>query len=226
MRRLAVVAGALMLGAHCAMAAAIHDTAIVLQGRQVGTVESIDLSGAADAAGRTDMVVTASFDDFEADLDRYLQGKGTFQNRCSRRIYWVGDTTVLETGARLRLSSEVRYEQWACSSLGNARLLSRTKSVHWSMYIPRAPLDEVAVNASLEDIVDFPDAVERTFGLRVREEFPIPLPAECGKCDCSEVVELLQPAFEEVAFSARESRMHVTMTISMRDPWDAMACMS
>ena len=226
MRRLAVVAGALMLGAHCAMAGAIQDTAIVLQGRQVGTVESIDLSGAADAAGRTDMIVMARFDDFEADLDRYLQGKGTFQNRCSRRIYWVGDTTVLETGARLRLSSEVRYEQWACSSLGNARLLSRTKSVHWSLYVPRAPLDEVAVNARLEDIVDFPDAVERTFGLRVREEIPIPLPPTCGQCDCSEVMELLQPAFEEVDFSARGSRMQVTMTISMRDPWDAMACMS
>lgn len=226
MRRLAVVAGALMLGAHCAMAAAIHDTAIVLQGRQVGTVESIDLSSAADAAGRTDMIVTASFDDFEADLDRYLQGRGTFQNRCSRRIYWVGDTTVLETGASLRLSSEVRYEQWACSSLGNARLLSRTKSVHWSLDVPPAPLDEVAVNARLEDIVDFPDAVERTFGLRVREEIPIPLPPTCGKCDCAEVIELLQPAFEEVAFAERGSHMQVTMIISMRDPWEAMACLS
>jgi len=98
--------------------------------------------------------------------------------------------------------------------------------VHWSLYVPRPPLDEVAVNVRLEDIVDFPDAVERTLGLRVREEFPIPLPAACGKCDCSEVVELLQPAFEEVAFSERESRMHVTMTLSMRDPWDAMACLS
>ena len=226
MRRLAVVAGALMLGAHCALAGAIHDTAIMLQGRAIGTVESIDLSGASAAAGRTDMVVTASFDDFEADLDRYLQGKGTFQNRCSRRIYWVGGTTVLETGARLRLSSEVRYEQWACSSLGNARLLSRTKSVHWSLYVPRAPLDEVAVNARLEDIVDFPDAVERTFGLRVREEFPIPLPPTCGTCDCSEVMELLQPAFETIAFSEQGNRVQVTMTISMRDPWDAMACLS
>ena len=226
MRRLAVVAGALVLGAHCALAGAIHDTAVVLQGRQVGTVESIDLSDASGTAGRTDMIVTASFDDFAADLDRYLQGRGTFQNRCSRRIYWVGDTKVLETGARLRLSSQVRYEQWACSSLGNARLLSRTKSVHWSLYVPRAPLAEVAVNARLEDIVDFPDAVERTFGLRVREEFPIPLPPTCGKCDCSEVIELLQPAFEGVAFAERESRMHATMTISMRDPWDAMACLS
>ena len=162
------------------MAGAIHGTAITLEGRQVGTVESIDLWHDQGNAARVNIVVKASFGDFPATVDRYLGDRGFFQNRCSRRIYWVGDTAVLEAGPALRFSSKVRYEQWACSSLGNARLLRDTRSVHWSVSVPRAPIDQVAVIATLDDIVDFPDGVERMFGLRVREEIPMPLPPECG----------------------------------------------
>ena len=207
------------------MAGAIHGTAITLEGRQVGTVESIDLWNDYGDTDRVNLVVKASFPAFEADVDRYLRGRGFFRNRCSRRIYWVGDTSVLEAGSVLRLSSRVRYEQWACTSLGDARLLSETRSVHWSLYVARAPLSEVAVTATLDDIVDFPDTVERMFGLRVREEIPIPIPPACGACDCSAVIELLQPAFEAIAFSDQGDRMEVTTTFSTRDPWQAMSCL-
>ena len=93
------------------------------------------------------------------------------------------------------------------------------------MEVPRAPIHEVAVIARLEDIVDFPDAVEQVFGLRVREEVPIPLPSECGSCDCADLIDLLQPAVEGFSFSERETSMQITATISMGNPWDAMACM-
>ena len=68
---------------------------------------------------------------------------------------------VREAGAALRLTSRVRYEQWACSSLDNARLLRETRAVQWSVRVPRAPIERVVVAAALEDIVDFPDSVER-----------------------------------------------------------------
>ena len=207
------------------MAGAIYGAAITLEERQVGTVESIDIWNDYGDLDRMNVVVKASFPDFAADVDRYLQGRGLFRNRCSRRIYWVGDTAVLEAGSVLRLSSRVRYEQWACSSLGNARLLSETRSVHWSVSVARAPIGEVAITATLDDIVDFPDGVERTFGLRVREEIPIPIPPTCGRCDCSEVLEQLQPAFEAIAFFDRGDRMEVTATVSTRDPWQAISCL-
>lgn len=206
------------------MAGAIQGSAITLEGRQVGTVESIDMWSAAGNTARMNVVVKANFADFAADLDRYLADKGYFQSRCSRRIYWVGDTAVLDAGAALQLSSQVRYEQWACSSLGDARLLQETREVHWRVDVPRAPIDRVVVAAALEDIVDFPDTVERMFGLRVREEIPIPLPAMCGKCECAEVIELLQPVFEAVAFSSRDGGLEITATLSTADPWQAMAC--
>ena len=216
----------MLAGAPFVTAGAIHGTAITLEGRQVGTLESIDMWTDQGTAERVNIVVKASFGDFAADMDRYLDGRGFFQNRCSRRIYWLGDTAVLEAGAALRLSSKVRYEQWACSSLGNARLLRDTKRVHWSVSVPRAPIDQVvAVTAALDDIVDFPDAVERMFGLRVREQIPIPLPPECGKCDCSLIVESLQPVFEAIAFSYRDGRVEATATFSTADPWQAMACL-
>ncbi len=224
LKRLAAAACALIAACPFATAGAIHGAAITLEGRQVGTVENIDLWSDYGGADRMNIVVKASFPDFEADLDRYLRGKGLFQNRCSRRIQWVGGTSIRETGAVLRLSSRVRYEQWACSSLGNVRLLSQTRSVHWSMYATRAPIDEVAVTATLDDIVDFPDRMERMFGLRVREQIPIPLPPACGKCDCAKVIEWLQPAFEAIAFSERGGRMEVTTTFSTGDPWQAMTC--
>lgn len=208
-----------------ASAGAIHGTAITLEGRQVGTVENIDMWSDGSNADRINIVVKASFDNFAADVDRYLDNKGFFQNRCSRRIYWVGDTAVLETGSALRLSSRVRYEQWACSSLGDARLLRETRNVHWSVSVPRAPIESVAVTAALEDIVDFPDLVERTFGLRVREDIPIPLPETCGRCECAYVIEKLGPVFEAVTFAGRGRRMEVTATFSTRDPWQAMACL-
>ena len=124
----------------------------------------------------------------------------------------------------LRLVSRIRYEHWACSSLGDARLLQETREVHWSVTVPRAPVDRVVVAAALDDIVDFPDAVERTFGLRVREEIPIPLPETCGKCDCADVIELLKPVFEAIAFSHRNGSVEITATLSTADPWQTMAC--
>ena len=225
LRRLAAAACVLLAGAPFVTAGAIHGTAITLEGRQVGTVESIDMWNDPSNSARVNIVVKASFGDFPATVDRYLGGRGLFQNRCSRRIYWGGDTAVLEAGAALQLSSKVRYEQWACSSLGNARLLRDTRSVHWSVYVPRAPIDQVAVIATLDDIVDFPDGVERMFGLRVREEIPMPLPPECGKCDCALIVESLQPVLEAIAFSYRDGRMQATATFSTADPWQAMSCL-
>lgn len=206
------------------MAGAIHGTAITLEGRQVGTVESIDMWTDPGDAARVKVVVKVSFDELAATVDWYLAGRGFFQNRCSRRIYWVGDTEVIDAGAALQLSSKVRYEQWACSSLGDARLLRETRNVLWSVYVGRAPIDRVSVTATLDDIVDFPDGVERMFGLRVREEIPIPLPATCGTCDCAAVVETLQPVFEALTFSHRAGRVAATATLSTADPWQAMAC--
>ncbi|MDE0447555.1 MAG: hypothetical protein OXH96_12860 [Spirochaetaceae bacterium] len=206
------------------MAGAIHGSAITLEGRQVGTIESIDMWSDPGNAARVNVAVKAVFSDLAADLDRYLAGKGYFQSRCSRRIYWVGDTAVLDAGVALRLASRVRYEHWACSSLGDARLLQETREVHWSVTVPRAPVDRIVVAAALDDIVDFPDAVERTFGLRVREEIPIPLPEKCGACNCADVIELLRPVFEAIAFANRNGSVQVTATLSTADPWQAMAC--
>ena len=206
------------------MAGAIHGTAITLDGRQVGTVENIDMWTDPGDAARVNVVVKASFDELAATVDWYLAGRGFFQNRCSRRIYWVGDTEVIDAGVALQLSSKVRYEQWACSSLGDARLLQQTREVHWSVTVPRAPIERVVVAAALENIVDFPDAVERTFGLRAREEIPIPLPEQCGNCDCAHVVELLKPVFEAITFADRGDRLEITATLSTADPWQAMAC--
>ena len=222
--RLAAAACVLAVAAPFALGGAIQGSAITLEGRQVGAVESIDMWSDPGNTARVNVMVKASFDDFEADLDRYLDGKGYFQNRCSQRIYWVGDTAIREAGTALRLTSRVRYEQWACSSLGEARLLRETRAVQWSVRVPRAPIERVVVAAALEDIVDFPDAVERMFGLRVSEEIPIPLPERCGTCDCDEVVELLKPVFEAIAFTDRGDRLEITFTLSTADPWQAMAC--
>ena len=159
------------------MAGAIHGSAITLEGHQVGTVESIDMWSAPGNAGRVNVVVKAIFADFAADLDRYLIDKGYFQNRCSQRIYWVGDTAVLDAGAALRLAPR-RYDSVSVSSLATTRLL-RIRARSLDVTVPRAPVDRIVVPPRWRNC-RLPGCGERTYGLRVREEIRFAAPRVGG----------------------------------------------
>ena len=170
--------------------------------------------------------VEARLTAFADVLDQVLGARGNIGS-CSRRLYWVGETSVRGYGDALSLSSRVRYEQWICGFLGDHRILRDTKTVEWRLFVEADRLDSIRISAQVENVRNFNNALERRLGLRVREDIAIPLPTDCGTCNCDQITEALQPALEEVRFeSAGEGDVRVVVTFSAaNDLTDILRCL-
>lgn len=146
------------------------------------------------------IVLAADFPQFTGTLDRMLHERGDFLDGCSKRLLWIGETSIQDAGESLVLSSKVRYEQWICSWLGDARLFWDTRVVQWRISVNSAPLDELRLVAEVANVKGLNNTLEDIFGLRFRKEIDIPFPADCGNCECSQVADLINATLESTRF--------------------------
>ena len=199
---------------------------INFQGQAVGTVEQLRLVPSDGDSSKLAVHLTAVLPAFTETLDRVLTGRGNFLDRCSRRLLWVGRTSIRNHGVSLALSSRVRYEQWVCGFI-KTRLLRDTKTVQWRLFVEPAPLQDLRISGQVENVVSLQNDLERALGLRVRQDIAIPLPASCGPCECAQITDALHPAFEAARFSdAGNGAVRIAVTFSVsNDLTGALQCL-
>ena len=173
---------------------------IEFSGITFGAIEEIRVDS--NNSDRIIFTTIIRFDSITAHLDNYLRNQGNFSNRCSRRLYWSGNTSIRGTGTILKFSSRARYEQWLCSKLGKAKLFRDTKNLHWELFF-RQNGKEFEVVARLNNIKNFPNFLEKAFRLRIEKGIKIPIPKRCGQCWCKDIQENLNPQLERADFSQR-----------------------
>ena len=121
----------------------------------------------------------------------------------------MGNTHIRGAGDRLRLATRVSYEQWLCA-IFKTRIFEVSTIVEWSIRVNApAKLDDLALTASVDNIKGVPGEVEQWFDLprRLRTDFRLPIPTEgCGKCSCSELVDILVPVAERFSFQVQNGR--------------------
>lgn len=187
---------------------------IKFKGQKIGSVftEKIKISEDAD---RIIVATPIEFDSITQAIDNYLKKQGDFIDGCSKRLYWVGGTSIRETGKVLKLSSRARYEQWSCTKIFGKRLKTRlfrdTKTVHWELFFDQ---EKSKIIARLTNIKNFPGSLERWFGLTFEKEIDIPVPEQCGKCSCKETVD---PKLERADFSQpSDGKVVLEMAVSFK----------
>ena len=190
---------------------------IDVQGQTIGSIDGLKLGSDPNDASTLVVRLTANFPSFTHALDHILVTRGNLGS-CSKRLYWVGNTSIREDGASLALSSRLRYEQWACGLpiIGDKRIFRDTKTVDWRVFVVPALLDNLRVTAQVENVRNLQNDLEERLDLRVREEISIPLPAYCGVCECSEIMDALRPTVEAAQFShVEDDMMRLTISFSM-----------
>ena len=186
-------------------------------GRQIGTLDGLTLLPANDSSSSFLLELTASFPNFVQTLDRILAEQGNLGSSCDDQLHWVGGSSVRGASATLDLTSNVRNEKWRCSGSSATRKTSEdTRVIDWWLGVTAARLDDLLVVAQVVDIKGVPTLFQSLLGLRVRKEFKVPLPTECGACDCASVVEILRPELRGIRFRhASNGTMRLAATISV-----------
>ncbi len=190
---------------------------IEANGNVIGTINALVVETTPDDPSRLAARISGTFHSLLQEIDRTMGEKGNF-NTCGNRIYWSGNTSIRETASSLRLSSNVRYENWLCirGLFGfTTRIWRTTKRVDWRIFIDPSPIDQLRMSAQVEDVSDLPPDIEELLGLRIREDFQIPLPTNCGRCSCAELVDHLEPVAAATRFSGQEGNLHIEMEFSM-----------
>ena len=193
-----------------------HDNLdIRFKDRSIGSITNIVIRGDAKDPSIILIDVVAEFPSFADSIDRALKDIGNFGS-CSKRIFWAGGTSFLDTGNVLRLASRARYEQWYCDKIfGKSRLFRDTKTIHWVVFVKHGPLDNIEIGARLQNIKNFPNWAERWLG-KVEKTTRIPIPVRCGKCACSKVLPSLKPTLRSVKFSRMQHLITTEMSFSIK----------
>ena len=191
---------------------------IPYQKRTIGNVRITEIEFDKKNNRKLWIYLTASFPNFTRNLDQILKSKGNFKG-CSTRIYWGGNTSVRNTGMSLGLSSRLRYEKWWCKKILGKRMKGRifrdTKRVHWRLFINPGSIDEIKIGARMENILNFPNDLERLLRLRVRKEIDVPIPVRCGNCKCSQINKSLKPEIKSVNFSRADGNISLRVRLSI-----------
>ena len=150
--------------------------------------------------------------DLSGLIDREMENSGNILGRCSKRLFWRGDTEMLEppNDGKLQLSTRMRYQQWVCA-IFKSKLFSKTDRVHWALSIPQGPIrDKVTLNLQVLQIGSNKDFIEEfltdLLGIDKLLRVSLPIPEQCGGCSCSEVFEALQPALDEAEFLQADTK--------------------
>ena len=150
-------------------------------------------------------------------MDRILAEHGNLGSTCADQLHWVGGSSVRGTSATLELTSSVRNEKWRCSgSSGTRKTSEETRVIDWWLGVTTARLDKLLLIAQVEDIKGVSGIFQNLLGLRVRKEFKIPLPSNCGGCECASLVEVLRPELQAVRFRRSDNgTMRLEATIAV-----------
>lgn len=203
---------------------------ISYEGSTIGRVDSLRLS-----SGRITLSALF-FPGLFAALDSTMKAKGDLErDHWSRRIYWVGNTRpVSGVGVRedhLRLETRIRYEQWTKVDLLfselKTRLFQDTKTVVWLFTIPASELWNVAVVARVLNIRNFPNWLESVFDLRATESLALPLPVNCGSCNCEDFAKKAGAKISDLGFVRREDNsIAVDLSFTIEQDVDVSECWS
>ena len=202
------------------------DLDIAFRKQVIGTVEGLHVEAAANDSSNLMVRLVARFTSLTGVLDDALRAQNNFLKRCSRRLYWVGNTSIRHYGGSLGLSSRVRYEQWVCGLFGDHRLLRNTKTVEWRLFVEPAPLNNISISAQVTNVRSLQNDLERLLGLRVRDNIAIPLPTDCGACDCEQLSAALRPEIESLRFEdAGNGAVRMVLMFSVAsDLTDVLKC--
>lgn len=185
----------------CAPASAGQNLPINYEGREIGSIRSMEIVDPNEDSPKMFVKLSADFPHFVKNLDEILQARGNLGG-CLDRIFWRGNTSAVRFGEELRLSSRIGYERWLCwPKFLRKRILGSVGRIHWKLYINAASLNDIKINAQTYNIVGVPNWLEKWLGLHFKEVIEIPLPAHCGSCDCSELVDALSFRLESTEFS-------------------------
>lgn len=184
-------------------------------------VEGLEIQPYPDDPNRVLVHVDALLEDVPSQIDRRLGGR--IGDSCSRRIFWNGDTSIRRGGQHLELTSKVRYEEWLCLHYKTkdfeTRIFWSTHPVEWRLDVnERVRVDNLVVTATVTDIRIFPDILEEWFGLRTEKILSTPIPAECGRCACYELVDELLPMAEHFEFQLRNNARDVLVKATFSVP--------
>ena len=192
----------------------VHTQSVTHEGDRIGKLEvKIDEDSLIRERIQSELIV--HFDNLPDFIDDFITSKGDLPRSCSKRLYWVGNTHVRNTGRNLDLSSRVRYEQWLCAWL-KTWLFRDTKTIDWHLEIQwgRRDSSERILVAQVDNIRNFPNWLEDWLGLRFRKKVSFSIPKRCGKCLCSEIETVADPQLGSVNFST-DSSSRVVMTASV-----------
>ena len=179
---------------------------IEVHGRRIGTIESIKFKKHENQS-RISILVDATFESFPEHLDDILGSKRNLLRRCTKRLYWRGDTSMRHGGEVLKMTSRLAYELWVCPGIGQLRFkhLSDSRRVDWTLSIRPGPIEDISLSAHLDNIVGVANWLEDLLDVNVTEDIKIDVPKFCGKCECSELANRLQPMFEGARFDIADS---------------------
>ena len=176
---------------------------IEMHGRKVGVLDNVEF-GMHDNATRTKIKATAKFEDFPTNMDEILGSKGNLLGRCTKRLYWRGNTSLGHHGQDLKLSSRLAYELWSCPSWlpSSARFkyMSDVRTVDWTLFIRPDNLADVKVSAHVRNVRGVPNWLEDLVGVHVTEHIAMKIPELCGACNCSDLTGTMRPKLESVQF--------------------------
>lgn len=204
-----------------------HNLEIRIHDVPIGTIDRVQIEDS-ETDSRILIHVDAIFDQFGTKLDKILREKGNIGG-CQQKLFWRGSTSVQRGGETLKLSSRLAYEAWTCPrpirlpfggkiQLPDARWFGDVRNVDWTLFIKPATIDNLYISARVDNIVGWPNWVEKLFGARITESIAITLPESCGRCMCSKFVEAVQPDFERGRFDTTTAgAVRISATFSIKN---------
>ena len=195
---------------------------IFFRERAIGSVEKFEVTGDKEDPSRLLITSTVQLglDSLLSQLDATMTGRGNLIEGCSQRLYWRNGTAIRHGGQILGLTSKIRYEQWTCTDLIfdtlKTKLFSVSTDVEWKLFVESKGLDKLKIIAEVTNVKNVPPFVEERLGLRIRNDIEIPIPTNCGTCDCTDIAQTLDVEFRSVNFETIDNTLRVVIQFSAK----------
>ena len=198
----------------------MNELKVMFQNRAIGSVEKFEVTSDKEDPSRLLITSTVRLDSLLSVLDATLAGRGNLRGRFSQRLYWRTGTTIRHGGRTLGLTSRIRYEQWTRIDLLfetlTTRLFRISTNVEWKLFVPPGRLNKLKIIAEVTNVTEVPPIIEEWLGLRIRGDIDIPIPINCGTCDCADIAESLDLQFKSVNFETTDNTLRLVTQFSAK----------